>query len=168
MIFEGLISVIGGGLLRLLPTIFDFFRARKEMDHELAMRKVEIQFEMAKLDKQMQIVDHQIAADQYMAGIEALVAANKAQAAQPSPTGNKWLDMASSVVYVLSQSVRPVITYWWVIVLYTGYKVALYATYIDNNVLWHQAIVQLWTLEDMGVLGSIIGFWFLDRVLPKK
>lgn len=167
MIVEGLMSVVGGGLLRLIPNVLDFFKARREMSHELEMRKEEIKFEIAKLDKQMEIREQEIDAEQTIKGIEALIEATRAQGAAPTATGNKFLDFASGWVYVLSQSVRPIVTYWWVIVLYTAYKVALYVTYVDNNMAWNQAVVDLWTESDAGIMGSIIGFWFLDRVLPR-
>jgi hypothetical protein len=87
----------------------------------------------------------------------AMVEALKAQAV---PSGVRWID-------ALSSSVRPVLTYWWCVGLYTAAKV------ITVVVAW-QATPQLATLApllltdfDRMVVSSMVAFWFVDRALRR-
>jgi hypothetical protein len=68
-------------------------------------------------------------------------------------TGNKFIDG-------LNQSVRPVLTYWWM-VLFTVYKFNV----IWNSKTYDEFIINLWTKDDGAILSMIIGFWFVDRAI---
>ena len=71
-----------------------------------------------------------------------------------------WVD-------ALNASVRPVLTYWWML-LFTIYKVA---TIVAACLAWttlDDFIANLWTVQDAGILAMIPGFWFVDRAIRKQ
>lgn len=167
-LISSLFAFLGGGGLRLIPEILNFFQKRREIAAEIEMRKIEVEVEKWKIEKQIDARDMELDAQQWLKATDALIEATKAQAAQPSPTGVKWLDIASGITYILSQSVRPVVTYWWLIVLYTSYKISLLMIATNGGVTYPEAIVKLWTPEDQDLIGAMMGFWFLGRVFDKK
>jgi hypothetical protein len=63
---------------------------------------------------------------------------------------------------------RPLITFWWVIVLYTAALVAQYLVLVQAGVDHLDAITRLWGTDEKAIAASIIGFWFADRSLRKK
>ena len=152
-----LLGAIFGGVLRLAPEVLKLFTAKRDQDHEYRMRSLD--FEQAKalreLDMKRLDVEAQMTLD--AKGLEALVSGIEAQG---KLTGVRWLDG-------LSQSVRPFLTYWWM-GLYTVVKIATISVMWGTSDGWAQAFLVIWTEADMGILGGIINFWFLDRVIRKR
>jgi|SRR6185295_16812202 len=152
-----LLSMLGGGLFRLLPEVLKLFTAKKDADHEYRMTQLQLQIDQARATQNLDLVHAQgaIAAD--TAEMSAMVEALKAQAV---PSGIKWVD-------ALSSSVRPVLTYWFCLVMYTAYKVALFSAALHGGVTWQQAMIQGYTEFDQNIVGVIVGFWYADRSLRK-
>lgn len=153
-----LFATLGGGLFRLLPEVLKFLERKDDRKHELAM-----------FDRQLEAdrMKGQIALDQTRAQAEgalnledvrALIEAIKAQAVT---TGIKWVDAISSLM-------RPVITFWWVIVMYTGALIAQYVALVQQGATHVAAVITLWGADEKAIVGSIIGFWFADRSLRNK
>lgn len=160
-----------GGLLRFVPEILKLFTDQRDRDHEYRMTQLQLQIDKARADQAIDLV-HAQGAMAAQAG--ELVAFAEAIKSQGQMTGVPWLD-------ALNQSVRPVVTYWWMSLL-TLYKVVmivvatieLYAaikvaqgiagfgpaltTYADR----------VWTPQDAGILAMILGFWFVDRSIRKQ
>jgi hypothetical protein len=150
-----LLSVLGGGLFRLLPSVLDFFHKKQELSHELDL--LDKQMELAKLQGEQKIaeIQQQTDGDTERAWGAALSEAIKSQG---TPTGVRWVD-------ALSASVRPVVTYWWALVLYTAAKgIEIYVALSTAVPLLSLAPILL-TDFDRAVIGSILGFWFCDRAL---
>lgn len=150
-----LLSLLGGGLFRLFPSVLEFFSKKRDLEHELKL-----------LDKQMELENlrWQFKSQEIAAMSEAATEAEWAKALPAAQsqtiTGLRWIDAVNA-------SVRPVLTYWWCLVLYTGYKsINVYVAVRDNSELSEIAGV-LVTSYDQSVIASIVGFWFLDRALRK-
>lgn len=146
---------IGGGLLRLAAQWLGNLTAKGDRDHEYRMAQlsaeVTLQTQTAKLDAVR--LQGQLAAD--VREVDALIEATRMQG---RPTGVRWADAISSLV-------RPVLTFWWQ-ALFTAVKLAMLVLALDTEDVW-TALVEVWTPADQMILGSIIGFWFVDRSLRK-
>lgn len=152
-----LLSLIFGGALRLLPEVLKLFSAKRDQAHELEMTKLQLQIDQARAQQQIDLAHTQgaIAAD--TAEMAAMVEALKAQSA---PSGVPWSDS-------LSSSVRPVLTYWWCLVLYTAYKTITVLVAIHGGATLAAIAPLLVTEFDRMVISSIFSFWFVDRSLRR-
>jgi hypothetical protein len=63
--------------------------------------------------------------------------------------------------------VRPVLTYWWVIGLYSGAKAIGLVVAFQAGATLEAFGVLLITEFDRTVIGSILAFWFVDRSIRK-
>lgn len=163
-----LLSLIFGGVFRLAPSVMDWFHKGQDNAHELAM--VDKQIELAKAQSAQKIAEVKAAGEDARATLAAqtdsttegawagaLADAIKAQSAM---TGVKWVD-------ALNQSVRPVITYWWCLFLYTAAKSVTVVVALQARLPLAQFAPILVSDFDKAVIGSILGFWFVDRALRK-
>lgn len=152
-----LLSLALGGVLRLAPELFKMFGAKRDADHEFRMTELQLQIDRERAQQNLDLVHAQgaIAADS--AEMMAMVEALKAQAV---PTGVKWVD-------ALSASVRPILTYWWCLFLYTIYKAVTISLAIASGASLATLAGLLVTEFDRSVIGSIFAFWFVDRSLRK-
>jgi len=153
-----LFATLGGGLFRLLPEVLKFLERKDDRKHELAM--FDRQLDADKLKGQMALDQTRAQAEGALslAEVNAIIEATKAQAIT---TGIKWVDAISSLM-------RPVITFWWVIVMYTGALVAQYTVLVQQGATQVAAVITLWGPDEKAIVGSIVGFWFADRSLRKK
>lgn len=151
------LGLIGGAITRLFPSVMDYFSKGREMKHELARMEQEVKLEQMRAENRREEIRVTTAAQIDTGWIDTLRAAVTAQG---QVTGDKWLDR-------INVSVRPILTYWWCLVLYTGAKVCfIVAGFKDGMGLVEFAGVLL-TEFDRAVVGSIMGFWFVDRALRK-
>jgi hypothetical protein len=152
-----LLGLLGGGLFRLLPEVFKIFTAKRDADHEYRMSELQLKIDQARATQALDLVRGQA---EVAASAGEMQAWGDAIRAQATPTGNKWAD-------ALSSSVRPVLTYWWVIGLYSGAKVIGIIVALQAGATL-EAIAPLLVSEfDRTVIGSILAFWFVDRSLRK-
>lgn len=155
-----LLSLIGGGLggvLRFAPEILKLFTDRADRDHEYRMTQLQLDIDKARATQQLDLVHAQGDAAQQAGELQAYVEALRGQGAM---SGVPWVD-------ALNQSVRPMVTYWWM-VLFTIYKAATIIAAICDWTSLADFIPRLWTPQDWGVLSMILGFWFVDRSLRKN
>lgn len=161
-----LLSFIFGGAFRLAPEIMKMLDKKNERSHELKMmdKQREADEARSKLAMQQMELQGKIALD--IEELKALVAASQSQMAAPVHlTGKFWIDVISIIVDALNKAVRPLVTYWYCVVAYGSYKTALLIKMFQDDVLWSDAVIALWTKEDHAVMFSILGFWFVDRSL---
>lgn len=150
-----LLSLLGGGLFRLFPSVLEFFSKKRDLEHELKL-----------LDKQMELENlrWQFKSQEIAAMSEAATEAEWAKALPAAQTQTitkvRWVD-------AINASVRPILTYWWCLVLYTGYKCINVYVAVNGGAGLLEIAGVLVTEFDQAVIGSIIGFWFLDRALRK-
>jgi hypothetical protein len=152
-----LLGLVGGALARLAPTLISFFREGRDLKYELMRLDREAKLEElrgANARAEIEAVS--------MANVEAgwADALSDALKGQGKLSGDKWLDR-------INVSVRPILTYWWCIVIYTAHKTLLAWVAVQEQVGLTVLANTIYTDFDQAVVGSIIGFWFLDRALRK-
>lgn len=153
-----LLSMVGGGIFRLIPEILGLFKSKGDREHEIKM--TQLQLEIDKNRSQLQIDLAHVNNDAIMAQAD-LQAVTEALKSQGTKTGVKWID-------ALSSSVRPVLTYWWCLGLYTAYKALIVVSAYQGGTPLSELAPLLLTEFDRGVIGSIFAFWFVDRALKKQ
>lgn len=155
---ETLIGTLFGGLFRMAPEVLKWMDRKDERKHELSMFDKQMEADRLKLDASQKLAQTQADATIGAAEIQAMIEATKAQAVQ---TGIRWIDALSSMM-------RPVITFWWVIVLYTAALVAQFVQMQTEGVATVDTILRLWGPDERAIVASIIAFWFVDRSLRKQ
>lgn len=152
-----LLGLLFGGIFRLVPEFLKLAQARRDQDHELRMTELQLKIDTARSQLRIDEVHAGANAAEQASWAGALQEAIKAQA---TPSGVKWVD-------ALSSSVRPVLTYWHCLVLYTVVKFAMGYLAVQAGVSVPNAIVQGFSEFDRAMVGSMVSFWFLDRTLRK-
>lgn len=143
--WESLIGTTLGGVLRLAPEVLGFFDRKNERKHELSVMAASLEADKSKAAsaKDLAVTEGQYAYD--LKAAEALIEATKSANVR---TGIAWVD-------ALTSSVRPVVTYLLVLG-YLGFKIQAVG-----------AGAEFWGTEDTTLLGTVIGFWFVNRTLEK-
>lgn len=154
---ETLLGTVFGGLFRMAPEVLKWLDRKDERAHELAMFDKQLEADQQRGQIDIDKINAQADASIGAAEVQAIIEATKAQAVQ---TGIKWVDAINSLM-------RPTITFWWVIVLYTAALVAQYIAVLDGGTDYLQAILTLWGPDEKAIVASIISFWFVDRSLRK-
>lgn len=152
-----LLGLVFGGVLRLAPELLKLVTAKRDQAHELEMTRLQLEIDKARAEQQIDLVHAQGAIASDTAEMAAMVEALKAQAA---PSGVPWVD-------ALSASVRPVLTYWWCLALYTGCKAITVIVAVGGGAGLAELAPLLVTEFDRTVIGSIFSFWFVDRSLRR-
>ena len=153
-----LLSMLGGGFLRMLPEVIGLWNKKTDNAHELAMmdKQLELQKSKAADDRATLEVQGNI---QEIVGL--LDAQKEALKGQMQPTGIRLVD-------ALNWLVRPLTTYYFLI-LYGLVKASMLMVALNTPGLdtWH-AIIQCWSADDAQTLSGILAFWFVGRVFDKK
>lgn len=152
-----LLSLLGGGLLRLIPFFVDFFKQKQDADHEYRMTTLQLQIDQARAAQKIDLAHAQA---EIAANAGEMAAWADAIKGESGKTGIGWID-------ALSASVRPVLTYYWVIGLYGSAKVIQVLVAIDARTPLAGYVPILITEFDQTVIGSMLSFWFVDRALRK-
>jgi len=155
----GLLGSIFGGLFRLAPEVLKFFDRKNEREHELNM--FSRQCELETLRGQQKLAE--IGANREAAvDVGVMDAFNNAIVQQA-----EMVKAAGGWVASLSASVRPIITYWILLVwslahfwyAWTGYRTGLDPT----------EVFKLFMSPDFSaLLAGTINYWFLDRTLKQR
>ena len=160
MIAETVLGGAVGGLFRLAPEVLKWLDRKNERGHELAMFQKQLDADKlrAELAMQQTQLEGQIVLDGK--GLDAFTEAVRGQAAMAAAAGG-W-------VAALSASVRPVLTYYWCIGLYTAALTAQFVTLLHGGAAAVDAILSLWGPDEKAIVASMITFWFLDRVMKHQ
>jgi hypothetical protein len=151
-----LITLLGGGLMRLLPELLTFLNKKTDNAHELAMLDRQFQLEATREESRRATISVQGDIDQTL----ALLASQKtAIEGQMKRTGLKWVD-------ALNFLVRPLTTYYFLLI-YGVYKAALLVVALQEVGTW-PALAKVYDAEDRAILTGILAFWFVGRVVDKK
>ncbi len=164
-----------GGLLRFIPEIFKLFSEGKDREHEYRMTQLQLEIDKARSDQAIDLVHAQGEEDKAKAAQALELLRTKGDVAQDAGELQAYVEaikgqsVMSGVPWVdaLSQSVRPVLTYWWML-LFTVYKVCTITAACLKWTTLNEFINMLWTVQDAGVLAMILGFWFCDRAIRKN
>lgn len=154
---ETLLGSLLGGAFRLIPEAFKFFDRKDERKHELAMLDKNLEADRLKAEHGEKIA--QIEANKTLGAAEmlGLIEATKAQAVR---TGIRIVDAINSLM-------RPVITFWWVVVLNSAALAAQFIVLMNGGEQWYGALLKLWGPDEKAIVASIVSFWFIDRALRK-
>ncbi len=162
-----LVSALLGFVSSAVPDVFKLFRDSKDRAHEIALLKLQMEYDREKLaasglennaarSERLQACDMQTSIAEQAALNERL---------KDNLTGIYWVD-------ALAGSVRPVITYAF-FGLYFLVKCAQFHLLIEPAFPWQntltaaQAMVSLWTEEDIAIFSAVIAFWFGQRAMGK-
>lgn len=151
-----LLSLLGGGLMRMLPELLGLFNKRTDNAHELAMMDKQIELEKAKGAEDRATIQLQGDVNSAVALLDAQKAALQSQM---QVTGSKWVD-------ALNFLVRPLTTYYF-LAFYGMVKLAMLVIACQSADAWH-AILQVWSEDDKTILSGILSFWFVGRIFDKK
>ena len=153
---ETLLGGLLGGAFRLAPEILKWLDRNGERSHELSMQDKALEFEKLRGAQRMGEIGAAANAAWNSGAIEAL---KEAVAGQGRPSGVKWVDG-------LSSSVRPVLTYWFML-LYCAAKTAAFVAAVTAGAGWGTAILHAWTEADQALWAGVLNFWFLGRVFDR-
>jgi hypothetical protein len=118
------------------------------------MMQVEIQIVEKRLEHEMRKVD----AAMTMAEMDAISQAVKEQ--------GQTARAAGKFVAAISALVRPMVTYWFVI-MFSAVKIVSMSMAISAGGYWQEVLVNSWTSDDMAMLMMILSFWFVGRTLDR-
>ena len=155
---ETLIGSLLGGVFRMIPEFLKWLDRKDERKHELAMFDNQLKADTLKLEAGQKLAELEANKSIGIAEIQGLIAGVQAQAVK---TGVKFVDGMSALM-------RPLITFWWVIVLYTVAIGAQFILLLQAGIPGVEAVVRLWGVEEKALVSSIVGFWFVDRSLRKS
>jgi hypothetical protein len=153
---ETLLGGLLGGVFRLAPEILKWLDRKGERSHELAMQDKALEFEKLRGSQRMAEIGASADAAWNTGAIDAL---KEAVAAQGQRSGVRWAD-------ALSISVRPIITYWFML-LYCAAKTAAFVGVITAGDGLGTAILSAWTEADQALWAGVLNFWFLGRVFDR-
>lgn len=154
-----LLMLLGGAIMRLIPMFTDLFKQKQDNAAEIERLKAQVQLEEARSRGQAEVRGVEQAGVVDTKWAEGLAEALKAEGSR-APSGIPFLDWISS-------SVRPILTYWWCMVMYTAQKAVFITIAIQEHMALKEFAPLLVTEFDRGVIGSMMGFWFVDRALRK-
>ena len=164
-----LFSTLGGLLISGLPKLLDYFQNKADQAHELRLAQVqterELQLAAAGFAAQARV--EEIRTDQVSMKTEAQMteAALKHE--------EKILERASTWVVNFIGTVRPVVTYIFVLELCAiNAWIAFYVYNRPSLVMNMDDLIRvseiIFSTDEMAMLGGIIGFWFGSRSWSKK
>jgi hypothetical protein len=164
-----LISTLGGLLISGLPNVLGFFQDKSDKAHELELAKLQTERELQMLERGYlaQAKIEEIRTDQVMMQTDADM--TKAAYEHDAKVLAKAAPWASTFV----ATVRPMVTYLFVAELFViNVGIGVYAfmhpgIITDINDLLKIAD-EIFSSDEMAMLGGIIGFWFGSRGWSKK
>ena len=153
-----ILSFIFGGLFRLAPELLKWMDKKDERKHELDMINANMKADQLRAEQILKQIDAEADVILGKAEMDAIIAATKAQGQK---SGVKWIDGFNSLL-------RPLIAFWWVIVLYSGALVVqFYALVWKFHESVPVAVLTVFGEQEKAIALSIIGFVFVDRSIRK-
>lgn len=151
-----IITMFGGGIMRMLPELLGWLNKKTDNAHELAMLEKQFQLEQTRAQARYDELALQGSIDETIALLDSQ---REALRGQMQKTGIRWVD-------ALNFLVRPLTTYYF-LGFYGVVKLATLVVAMQQVNAW-QAIIQVWTQDDAAILSGILAFWFVGRVFDKK
>ena len=158
-----LVSTLLGFASGGLPKVLDIFQDRGDKKHELAMMAMQRERELA-LAKEgfvAQAVLEEIRTDQ----VEMQTQAQERLGMYKHDM--KINEGASTWVINLRSSVRPVVTYIFVLLLVVVDIAGIWYAY-STGVAFAEAMEMVFSDDEMSILAAIIAFWFGSQAFSKK
>lgn len=152
-----ILSLFGGGFLRLLPEIMSFINKRADNAHELAL--MEMQEKLQTLKGQQELAHDQLKGD--IDGALAMITAQTEALKGQMQRTSIW------IVDVLNFLVRPLTTYYF-LAMYGAFKIGLIVVAYHSNQDFWMVLTQVYDDQDRQALWGILGFWFVGRTFDKQ
>jgi hypothetical protein len=152
-------SFLAGGL----PKLLGFFQAKQDAKHELEMARVQSERELA-------LAAQGFLAQQKVEEIKTEQIAMQTEAATHAALLSHDMKIgegASTWVINLRASVRPVITYIFVLELVAVNAAGFWYAWM-TNVPFNEMLAKIFSDDEMQILSSIIAFWFGTQAFAKK
>jgi hypothetical protein len=164
-----LFSTLGGLLISGLPKLLDYFQNKADQAHELRLASLQT-------ERELQLAAAGYIAQQRVEEIRTEQVSMETDARMTEAAlahDQKVLDKASKWVASYVGTVRPTVTYIFVIELVLINAFMAWYLYehpglirsIDDVILYSDLI---FSSDEMAMLGGIIGFWFGSRGWSKK
>ena len=155
----GIFGSLLGGLFRLAPEVLKFFDKKNERQHELLMFQRQCDLEQIRGQQKLAEIGAARDAAIDVGVMDAFNAAINQQAEMAKAAGG-W-------AAALSASVRPVVTYW-VILLWSFVHL-----WFAWNAWWsgaepREVFNTMMTADFMALVSGTINYWFLDRTLKQR
>lgn len=158
MILETALGGVFGGLLRLAPELMKHLDRKNDRAHEVKMFDLQLKADQLKGDQALSLARTQAEAATDQGDIGLMLAAIQAQA---RPSGVPWID-------ALASGVRPILTYWWCVGLYTAALICQYLAAREAGSNAVASVLSVWGGDEKAIVASMLAFWFADRTLRKR
>jgi hypothetical protein len=155
----GILGSLLGGVFRLVPEALKFFDKKNERSHELAMFEQQCKLEAARGNQKLAEIGAEHAAAVDVGAMDAFKLAIQQQTDMVKAAGG-W-------AAALSASVRPVMTYY-LLLIYGTVKTCLILAEVNAGTPFLQVMPTLWGVDDMALLSGVVNYWILDRTLSKR
>ena len=155
----GVIGSVLGGVFRLAPEVLKYFDKKNERLHELSMFARQCELEQLRGAQKLAEIGAQREAAVDVGVMDAFNAAINQQAEMVKAAGG-W---AAS----LSASVRPVMTYYLLVMYGAAKTAAMVLAYYHGQALT-EVLSKSWGTDDMALLTGVINYWMIDRSLAKR
>jgi len=164
-----LFSTLGGLLISGLPKLLDYFQNKADQKHELALAQIQT-------ERELQLAAQGLAAQQKIEEIRTDQISMQTEAQMTEAAlkhDEKVLERASTWVVNFIGTVRPIVTYIFVLELCAINAWIAYYVYLNPHlVLNMDDLIKvtdiIFSSDEMAMLGGIIGFWFGSRSWAKK
>lgn len=153
-----LLGIVFGGVSRLTQHYMEMQDKQKEREHEANMFEKQITLQTQRIDAERDLRQMDMDTQRDTNEANTLAEAIKAQAQEAQAAGG--------FVAELSASVRPVVSYWLLLIYSVAKGATLYIA-LQSGTPLAEAVGKFYTEFDGALLGSIVSFWFADRSLRK-
>jgi len=155
----GILGGVFGGIFRLAPEVLKFFDKKNERAHEMLMFSRQCDLEQMRGQQKLAEIGAQREAAIDVGVMDAFNAAINQQAEMVKAAGG-W---AAS----LSASVRPVVTYW--IMLLWSFIHIWFAWQAHRAGASPEVVFKtMMTVDFCALVSGTINYWFLDRTLKQR
>jgi hypothetical protein len=155
----GLLGGLFGGIFRLAPEVLKYFDKKNERGHELAMFDKQCDMEKVRGAQKLAEIGAQREAAVDAGVMDAFNSAINQQAEMAKAAGG-WSA-------ALSASVRPVVTYW-ILVIWSGAHAVFMWNGWSNGMSPVEVFKLVMSPDFSALLSGTINYWFLDRTLKQR
>ena len=146
-----------------LPKLLDFFQDRSDKSHELELARMQ-------MDRELQMLERGYAAQARIEEIRTDQVQMQTQAQERTAMYQHDIEIgkgASQWIINLRASVRPVVTYLFVLLLIIVDIASIWWAW-STGAGFAESIILIFDSDEMQILASIIAFWFGTQAFGKK
>jgi len=156
----GILGSVFGGLFRLAPEVLKWLDKKNERSHELNMFKFQCDLEAQRGVQKLAEIGAQREAAIDVGVMDAFQSAIEQQTAMVKAAGSGW-------VAALSASVRPVVTYW-ILILWSFVHIWLAYNSWNSGMPPVEVFKVMMSADFAALVSGTLNYWFLDRTLSKR